>query len=119
MKQILLIDDDPLEYMYVSYLVKDRYGEGCKLGHVQDMTNAKEYLSNNRVDLILLDDRLEGGLTSVDTIPQLQRMAFNVPVIVISKNASSRHLETIAKLNGNAVIDKFELRKALSDGVLD
>jgi CheY-like chemotaxis protein len=119
MKRILLIDDEPAEFMYVNFLLKDRYADGYTLGHAKDMAESKDYLSRNGVDLILLDDRLSGGLTAIDTIPQLQRMAFNVPVTVITKNANSRHLDSLSKLRDISVLDKFELRDALAKGALD
>jgi response regulator of citrate/malate metabolism len=119
MRQFLLIDDDKYEFMFVNFLLKDHYGDGFKLGYASTVEEGKIYLSSNRVDVILLDDKLDNGLTSADTIPQLQKRAFNVPIIIISKDISGPHLKDRARLGLNKVVDKFKLKSALAGGLLD
>lgn len=119
MKRFLLIDDDKIEFMYVKFLFKDRFKNGFTLGYAKSLNEAQDYLSHKGVDTILLDDKLGGGLTSADTIPILQRKAFNVPIIVISKDINGRHLKDRMRLGVNKVIDKFELKTQLARGVFD
>jgi len=119
MRRILLVDDDKHEFMYVNFLLKDRYKDGFSLDYAANIQDARALLSKKGVDVILLDDKLSGGQTSSDTIPLLQQKAFNVPIIIISKDISARHLKDRVKLRMNKVVDKFELKKELAKGLLD
>ena len=119
MKRYLLIDDDQHEFMYVKFLFKDRYKDGFTLGYARNLEEAESYLSKTGVDMILLDDKLGNGLTSAETIPMLQKKAFNVPIIIISKDVNGRHLKDRARLGMNKVVDKFQLRDELAKGVFD
>lgn len=119
MKQFLLVDDDELEFMFMKFLLKDRYQDGFTLSYAKTVAEAQQTLSETRVDAILLDDKLGDGLTSADTIPMLQKRAFNVPIIVVSKDTSGSHLRDRARMRTNRVVDKFELKAELANGLLD
>lgn len=119
MKRILLVDDDKQEFMLVNFLLKDRYQESFRLDYAATIEEAHTCLSERRVDVILLDDKLASGMTSAQTIPLLQKKAFNVPIIIISKDINSRQLKDRVRLGMNKVVDKFDLKKELADGLLD
>lgn len=119
MRRFLLIDDDKHELMFVNFLLKDRYNSDFQLGYVQSIQDAQSYLSSNRVDTILLDDKLASGQTSADSIPLLQQIAFNVPIVVISKDIHGNHLKDRVRLGTNKVVGKFELKLELAGGLLD
>jgi CheY-like chemotaxis protein len=119
MKRFLLVDDDQHEFMFVNFLLKDRYAEDFTLGYAQNIADAQSYLAKERVDVILLDDRLECGMTSAESIPQLQKAAFNVPIIVISKDIDAKHLKDRRQMGINKVVDKFRFREELARGLLD
>ena len=119
MKNILLIDDDQSEKIFVNYLLRDRYGDSFKLSYCRTVETAKQILSTTRIDIILLDDKLDRGMTSAETIPILKRAAFNVPVVIISKDVNSLHLKQVTKFRQNKVVDKFHFQDALANGVLE
>lgn len=119
MRRILLVDDDKHEFMYVNFLLKDRYKDGFSLDYAENIQSAHDLLSTKGVDVILLDDKLSSGMTSTDTIPLIQRKAFNVPIIIISKDISAKHLKDRVRLGMNKVVDKFQLKKELANGLLD
>ncbi|WP_298916709.1 response regulator [uncultured Algimonas sp.] len=119
MRRFLLIDDDEHEFMFINFLLKDRYEDAFTLEYVSTIEDAESCLSRNGVDKILLDDKLGGGMTSADTIPKLQKCAFNVPIIVISKDTSGAHLQDRAKMGTNQIVDKFGFRSELENGLLD
>lgn len=119
MKRLLLIDDDESEHMFVNFLLKDQYSHDYDLGYASNIEEAGRFLASSAVDMILLDDKLADGTTSSESIPQLQRKAFNVPIVIISKDTGSQHLKDRARLGLNKVVDKFKLRQALSNGLLD
>ncbi|MGJ8559594.1 MAG: response regulator [Litorimonas sp.] len=119
MRRFLLVDDDQHEFMFVNFLLKDRYQDDFTLGYAENIPDAKSYLGSEGVDIILLDDRLSRGLTSAESIPQLQKAAFNVPIIVISKDIDAKHLKDRRRLGITKVVDKFKLRDELACGLLD
>jgi CheY-like chemotaxis protein len=119
MRRFLLVDDEKHEFMFVNFLLKDRFRDDFSLGYAQNIADAQSYLSEQPVDLILLDDRLGRGMTSADSIPQLQKRAFNVPIVVISKDINSNHLKDRIRLGINKVVDKFQFKSALANGLLD
>lgn len=105
--------------MFVKFLLKDQYQNNFTLKHARNIEQAQAHLSSTGVDVILLDDKLGGGMTSADAIPLLQKKAFNVPIVIISKEIRSRHLEDRARMGTNKVVDKFALRAELANGLLD
>lgn len=119
MKRFLLVDDDEHEYMFVNFLLKDRYKNNYQLSHVSSVEEAQSYLSTQGVDTILLDDKLESGITSADSIPLLQKKAFNVPIVIISKDVNGKHLKDRIRLGVHKVVDKFKLKNELARGLLD
>lgn len=119
MKRILLIDDDKNEYLYFNFLLKDHYKDNYELSYAATIEDALVILSEQKINVILLDDRLSEGTTSNDTIPLLNRKAFNVPVVIVSKNTSSRHLETRMLMGTHKVADKFNLKSQIAAGLLD
>lgn len=119
MKRFLLVDDDQHEFMFVNFLLKDRYADDFTLGYAKNIADAKSHLAREGVDVILLDDRLERGMTSAESIPQLQKAAFNVPIIVISKDIGAKHLKDRRQMGINKVVDKFRFREELARGLLD
>jgi CheY-like chemotaxis protein len=119
MKRFLLVDDDEHEYMFVNYLLKDRYKNNYKLVYAKNISEAQSHLACEGVDTILLDDKLGHGMTSADTIPLLKKKAFNVPIVIISKDVQGSHLKDRVRLGINKVIDKFKLKNELAQGLLD
>ena len=119
MRLFLLIDDDEPEFIFVNFLLKDRYGEDYSLGYAKSVEEAQTHLSEHGVDMILLDDRLSGGMTSAESIPLLQKRAFHIPIIVVSKDINARHLRDRMRVGTNKVVDKFAFKQALADGLLD
>lgn len=119
MRRFLLVDDDEHEFMFVNFLLKDRFRDNFSLGYAKNVEEARTFLSKHGVDTILLDDRLAGGITSADSIPMLQKNAFHVPIIVITKDTNGRHLKDRVRLGTNVVVDKFEFKKELANGLLD
>jgi DNA-binding NtrC family response regulator len=119
MRRFLLVDDDKHEFMFVNFLLKDRYQDDFTLSYAKNIADAQSHLAQLGVDFILLDDRLSRGLTSAESIPQLQKAAFNVPIIVISKDINGKHLKDRSRLGLNKVVEKFKLRGALANGLLD
>ena len=119
MKRFLLIDDDKHEHMLINYLLKDRYQDSYQLTYVRNVEEAQAHLSTKGVDTILLDDKLENGMTSADSIPLIQTTAFNVPIIIISKDVNGKHLKDRIRFGIHKVVDKFKFKNELARGLLD
>jgi len=119
MRRFLLIDDDEPEFIFVNFLLKDRFGDDYRLDYAKNIDEATAFLSKSGVDMILLDDRLSGGITSADSIPMLQKNAFHIPIIVVTKDTGGRHLKDRVRMGTNTVVDKFKFKQELANGLLD
>lgn len=119
MKHFLLIDDDEHEFIYVKYLFTQHFKEGFHLSYAKNLTEAINHLAQNTVDMILLDDKLGRGTNSTDTVPALQKKAPKVPLIIISKDINGKHLNVQNRLYEHKIVDKFELKAELANGVFD
>lgn len=120
MKQLLLIDDQKEEVLFLNFLLKDHYGENnYKLNYAQDLKTAADILHSQKIDIILLDDKLSGGMSSADSIPILNQHAFNVPIVIITKNVESAHLKERRRLGTHKIADKFDLKSEIANGLLD
>lgn len=80
-KQILVIDDDPDDF----YLVKKMLGKGrgFVLTHRSNLHDAEAYLSQNPVDLVLLDLGLIHS-KGLDTLKAYMQLHINIPVVVFT-----------------------------------
>lgn len=76
-------------------------------------------LQRNSFDVILLDDKLANGSTSKTNVPILRQYTGQLPLIVISKSIDATYLKDKSILNVYDVIDKFDLRAKINEGLLN
>lgn len=83
---ILLVEDDPTDqYMVNQYLSRGPYN----VGHVSRLIDAKEYLSLNTVDLVLLDLHLPDA-TGLDCFTGVQAASTSAAVVILSGEYDER-----------------------------
>lgn len=119
MKRILLIDDEETEHILVKFLLEEKYGNDFDLKYASSVYEAKRYLVHEQIDVVLLDDKLEDGMTSRETLPMVQGKVPSVPIIIISKDTESPHLKEINALGQTKVVGKFRLRQELKNNLLE
>lgn len=118
MLNILLIDDDPVEFRLVDRMMKDVFEGEYVLRYADSLEKAQIILKTQQTDVILLDDKLNHGRTAVDTVPVLKTINESVPMILISSNIDAAYLQDKVILDVYDIIDKFDLRKRIVEGLL-
>ncbi len=119
MLKVLLIDDDEFELRIVNQLLKNKYAHNFELSYAQNISEAANLLWDKVYDVILLDDKIESNMTAIETVPLIRAHANNVPLIIISKSLESDHLQDKSILNVFDIVDKFDLKARLEEGLLD
>ena len=118
MLNILLIDDDPVEFRLIERMLKDCYTQPFTLRFAETLEKAITILQTQETDIVLLDDKLNHGLTAKDSVPVIKRIKDSVPLILISSNIDAAYLKDKTILDVYDVVDKFNLRKRINEGLL-
>lgn len=118
MLNILLIDDDNVEYKLIQRMMKDCYKGPFLLRYADTLAKGLVILKSQKVDVILLDDKLSGDTNAKQSVPALRKITGEIPFILISSSIDAEHLRDKAILDVYDIIDKYSLRKRISDGLL-
>jgi len=118
MLNILLVDDDPTEFRLIDRMLRDTYDEEYVLRYADSLEKAEVILKTQQTDIILLDDKLNHGLTALDSVPALKNINKAVPMVLISSNIDAAYLQDKVILDVYDIVDKFHLRKRIGDGLL-
>ena len=94
--RVLIIEDDPMVAMiHKEYFKKKELTDD--LNHVTSIEDAREYLANNDVDLIVLDNYLIDG-QGIEYLPELK----GYPIIMIT---AANDIQTVEAALTNGVVD--------------
>ena len=94
--RVLIIEDDPMVAMiHTEYFKKKELIDD--LSHVTSIEAAREYLENNDVDLIVLDNYLIDG-KGIEYLPELK----GYPIIMIT---AANDVQTVEAALSNGVVD--------------
>ena len=80
---MLVIEDDEDDYYRLNMLLKKDTRREYSLTHCLDLSSACEELNRKNFDVVLLDLGL-GITTGIDTLLQLKKFSFDVPVIILT-----------------------------------
>jgi len=118
MLNVLLIDDDEMEYVLIRRMLEDCYDRKFTLRYASSLEKGLSILKNKTLDVILLDDKLNAGRTSKDSVPAIRKAVENVPMIVISSNIDAAYLRDRTILDVYDIVDKYHLRQKIQEGLL-
>ena len=94
--RVLIIEDDPMVAMiHKEYFKKKELTDD--LSHVTSIEAAREYLANNEVDLVVLDNYLIDG-QGIEFLPELK----GYPIIMIT---AANDIQTVEAALSNGVVD--------------
>ena len=94
--RVLIIEDDPMVAMiHKEYFKKKELTDD--LSHITSIEAAREYLENNDVDLIVLDNYLIDG-QGIEYLPELK----GYPIIMIT---AANNVQTVEAALSNGVVD--------------
>jgi len=119
MLNILLIDDDETEFRLIQRMMKDCYEGPFVLRYSDSVEKGIAVLKTQKIDMILLDDKLGRGRTAEQSVPALRAVTENIPFIVISSKIDAEYLKDKAILDVYDIIDKYHLRQRIREGLLN
>jgi len=118
MQTILLIDDDMMEFRLIKNMLQDCFDTPFALKYADTLAKGIEMLETQKVDILLLDDKLNSGLTAVDSVPALRAVSENIPFIIISNAIDADYLQNTSILDVYDIVDKYHIRNRIRDGLL-
>jgi CheY-like chemotaxis protein len=108
---ILIVDDDEVHINLYSWIL-EREGYACKSARVKS-TSIEIPESNDKIDLILLDYRLNSSITPVEVAQRLRKTFGPIPIVVLSDLAwmpddiREHAIDFISKGDPNVLLDKI------------
>lgn len=118
MQNILLIDDDPNQHELFSFYLEEAFGSDCPFASAYNLDEALGRLRSEAFDVIFLDNRLRPHQSYKETIGGITDLSKDCPIYLIS---AAREDEKLGDFKAHGIadaIDKFELRQAISNGLL-
>jgi len=118
MQNILLIDDDPNQHELFSFYLDETFGSDCPFVSTYTLDEALAELRKQSFDVIFLDNRLRPHHSYTETIGAIGELSGDSEIYLISAARESERLGDYKAHGIVDAIDKFELRQAISDGLI-
>jgi response regulator of citrate/malate metabolism len=118
MLSLLLIDDDPNQHKILSCFLRKKYGADAGFTSALDLDEALVHLGQSSFDVILLDNRLPPFSDFTETIGEIVSFSPDSDIYLISADRDKVSLNLCKSHGIVEMIDKFELREAISEGLL-
>ena len=115
---ILLVDDDPLEFQLVNRMLRDVYENDYVLRYADTLPKAKSILKTQKPDMILIDFNFGRDLIAIGFVGALKAIDSKVPMILISNEICTGYLADKAILDVYDIVDKYDLRQRISNGLV-
>ncbi|MGB3813141.1 MAG: hypothetical protein WA950_07930 [Shinella sp.] len=108
---LLLVDDDPAENVILSALMRKVASYAITLHYVETVDGALDFIRSSgvRLDMVLMDNRLQPQADFRETVPELRRAGYIGPVGVISSSINDAYFQKIDDYGVDFRIDKAEL----------
>lgn len=119
MLKALLIDDDPVEREILKAHLKRRYGSAFELVFSTSIDDAVGQLRAGSFDIIILDNRVPPYDRYRDSVPEIQDIAGDAVVYVISASTDNPIFENAPEYGVAGVFDKFDIGQAIEGGAFD
>lgn len=118
MKSVLLIDDDPVQHKILSFFLKSSFGEDAEFTSAFDLEEAVAHLEKQSFEMIMLDNRLAPYKDYTDTIDRIRAVSQDSLIYLISAARDHEKFGDYQTRGILGVIDKFELRESITNGLL-
>ena len=117
MQNILLIDDDCNQHELFSFYLDETFGTDSPFVSAYNLEEALIDLRKQSFDVIFLDNRLRPYHSYTETIGAISELSDDSKIYLISAARESERLGDYRAHGIADVIDKFELRQAIPDGM--
>ncbi len=108
--RILLVDDDPAEYLILQAMVRKVTSLAIQLDYCETIDAALQFLhAGNHVSMVLLDNRLQPQIDFRQTVPALRKQGYIGPVGIISSSLSAPYFQKLEEYGADFRIDKSEI----------
>lgn len=119
MISVLLIDDDAAERELVNFCLRRHFGTGYELEHVTQVEPALARLRDRQFDAILLDNVIPPFKGVHESLPLVRHAAPEVKIVAISTTMDPDRRAQVAMQDNVVIVNKFELKQRIADGLLD
>ncbi|MCF3640818.1 response regulator [Rhizobium sp. TRM95111] len=108
---ILLVDDDPAEELILRAILRKVETFSVELHYVETVDAALAFIRRGepKLDMILMDNRLQPQADFRETVPEIRRNGYIGPIGVISASISDAYFQKIDDYGVDFRIDKSEL----------
>ncbi|WP_026942788.1 response regulator [Hellea balneolensis] len=111
---ILLIDQSVEEFQWTNRVLQDCYDGEYTLTHAKTLAKGKHLIQTKKPDLVLLDLSFGRNLAALGFDKKS-----NAPVIIRSSRIDATYIRKQKMAHVYDFIDKFNLRKRLTHGLLE
>jgi CheY-like chemotaxis protein len=118
MQNVLLIDDDPNQHKIFSFFLTAKYGPESDFESAMNLEEAVSQLKRKQFDVIFLDNRLHPFASYTETIGEIRAASPRSAIYLISAAREQEKFGQVQNHGISDVIDKFDLREAISAGLL-
>jgi response regulator of citrate/malate metabolism len=118
MIKILLIDDDQIEYTLIKQMLLECLDHPFSIVYAATLESGISILKSDPVDVILLDNQLNNGVTAQNSLPQLRLESVSMPIVIISNTIDAAYLQDKVTLGVYDIVDKYHLREKIKNGLL-
>lgn len=107
---ILLVDDDPAEYLIMGGIMKKVTSAEIHLHFCETIEAALAFIQSGKpASVILMDNRLQPQCDFRETVPALRQQGFIGPIGVISSSLADPYFQKFEDYGADFRIDKAEL----------
>jgi DNA-binding NtrC family response regulator len=106
---LLVVEDERMDAHFIETPLRRLFGHEMRIDIAPTVKAMTDALKQRRYDVVLLDDRMDGGVTTETTLPQIRARLAKVPVIVVSRLLTRVRVAELARLGCHAVHGKEDL----------
>lgn len=115
---ILHIDDDPNAQKLVDCFLRMRFGTNYSFTCADSLAAALERLDESAYDSVLIDNRLAPYQNAGETVPAIAERSGDATLYVVSASTAEPDFAGMSHLPIAAIIDKFDLKQRIAEGLL-
>lgn len=116
---ILFVDDNPDEFVLMEWLVKSNPDTETQLICTTDIESACKILDENKIDMILLDNKLHLNDDFRTSVPILRAKAFTGPIGIVSSSIEPEYFQEFEQYGADFRIGKNELDRNALGFIID